>query len=141
MNEEKTIIEVNGIKLEVDLRTAKRIDQFKVGDKVKVLVKSYSSYQSYPGIIAGLDNFKERPTIIVAYIDLQYSSCSLKFTYINKDSADVEICPANDVDLSVDKSDVLNKFDEEIRKKSLEIVEIENRKKYFIENFQRHFEL
>ena len=40
--EEKRIIEVNGIKMEVDLRNAKRIDQFKVGDSVKVLVKSYS---------------------------------------------------------------------------------------------------
>ena len=33
----KKIVEVNGIKLEVDMRYAKRIDEFRVGDTVKVL--------------------------------------------------------------------------------------------------------
>ena len=31
MDENKRIIEVNGVKIEVDLRSAKRIDEFKVG--------------------------------------------------------------------------------------------------------------
>jgi len=34
----KQIIEINGVKLEVDLSTAKRIDEFRVGDTVKVLI-------------------------------------------------------------------------------------------------------
>ena len=37
MNENIRTIEVNGVTLEVDMRYAKRIDQFKVGDTVKVL--------------------------------------------------------------------------------------------------------
>ena len=35
--EEKRIVEIDGVKIEVDLRTAKRIDTFAVGDNVKVL--------------------------------------------------------------------------------------------------------
>ena len=34
-------IEINGVKLEIDLRTAKRVDTFKIGDNVKVLKKEY----------------------------------------------------------------------------------------------------
>ena len=40
--EEKRIIDINGMKMEVDLRTAKRIDTFKVGDNVKVLATEYN---------------------------------------------------------------------------------------------------
>ena len=47
-NENIRTIEINGIKLEVDLRTAKRIDQFKVGDNVKVLKKNGGNFQGVP---------------------------------------------------------------------------------------------
>ena len=40
--EEKRIVEIDGVKIEVDLRTAKRIDTFRVGDNVKVLCKEYN---------------------------------------------------------------------------------------------------
>ena len=33
---DKRIIEINGVKLEVDMTTARRIDEFRVGDTVKV---------------------------------------------------------------------------------------------------------
>ena len=41
MADEKRIIEIDGMKVEVDLRHAKRVDTFKVGDNVKILDKSY----------------------------------------------------------------------------------------------------
>ena len=41
--EEKRIIDINGMKMEVDLRTAKRIDTFKVGDNVKVWLPSITA--------------------------------------------------------------------------------------------------
>ena len=44
MENNKKIVEIDGIKLEIDMRTAKRIDQFKVGDKVKILVKKYDTF-------------------------------------------------------------------------------------------------
>ena len=40
--EGKTMVEIDGVKMEVDLRTARRIDTFAVGDNVKVLCKDYN---------------------------------------------------------------------------------------------------
>lgn len=40
--EERRIVEINGVKIEVDMRTAKRVDSFRVGDNVKVLDKDYN---------------------------------------------------------------------------------------------------
>ena len=61
--EEKRIIEIDGVKIEVDMRTAKRIDTFKVGDNVKVLCKSGDDFKVRPGVIIDFCNFKEKPTI------------------------------------------------------------------------------
>lgn len=80
---EKTIIEINGVKMEVDLRHATIIHQnLKIGSKVKVLDKSssYSGVQVYAGIIVGFENFPSLPTITVAYIKTGYGTESpLKF--------------------------------------------------------------
>ena len=73
-NENKTVIEVNGVKLEVDLRQAVRIDTLGVGDRVKVMVKIYSDYKVYAGVVVGFEPFKELPTIIIAYLDTQYKT-------------------------------------------------------------------
>lgn len=138
---EKTIIEVNGIKLEIDLRHAKKIEQYRVGDKIKVLKKKYSdSYESYFGVIAGFDSFKDRPTIIIAYIETAYNGVNLHFAYINSESKDIEIAPAHDFDLSYEKGEIVGKFDAEVEKKQLEIKDIERKKKYFLDMFGRHFE-
>ena len=40
---ELTTVEINGVKMDVDLRTAKRVDTMKVGTRVKVLTRSYDS--------------------------------------------------------------------------------------------------
>lgn len=56
------IVEINGIKMAIDERTAtiQKVDTFKVGDPVKVLIKEYSSYNAKFGVIIGFDNFKNR---------------------------------------------------------------------------------
>jgi len=138
---EKTIIEVNGIKLEIDLRHAKKVEQYRVGDKIKVLKKKYSdSYESYFGVIAGFDGFKDRPTIIIAYIETSYNGVNLHFAYINNESKDIDIAPAQDFDLSYEKGEIVGKFDAEVEKKQIEIKDIERKKKYFLDMFGRHFE-
>ncbi len=130
--EEKRIVEINGVKIEVDLRTAKRVDQFKVGDAVKVLVKTYSGYESHLGMIVGFDEFKSLPTIIVAYlVGNSYSECPLKFAYLNEKSTDIEICPHNPNDMGVDKADILASFDRHITKKELELREVKEKREYF----------
>lgn len=136
-------IEINGVKLEVDMRTARKVENYKIGDRVKVLVKEYSSYKPYPGVIVAFDMFEKCPTLTVAYLDIGYSGAELKFAYINggpdEDKAQPELAPYND-DIHVDKADVIDRLDKEINKKQTEIEDLERKKVYFLSNFNKYFE-
>lgn len=137
----KRIVEINGIKIEVDLRTAKRIDQFRVGDGVKVLIKNYSSYNSHFGMIIGFDEFKSLPTIIIAYLESgSWSEMPLKFVYINEKTEGTEICLHDPKDLGVEKVDILTQFDRQVAKKEEEIRDLNRKRLYFVEMFGRFFE-
>lgn len=140
MSDTKTIIEVNGVKLEVDLRTARRVDELRVGSRVKCLVKKYDSYDVYPGVIVGFDPFQVRPSITVAYLELDYGGAGLKFKTFNQDTKDFEIVAAIDNDqLEVNKANIIEKMDREAEKKRMELEEIEQRKQFFLDNFKAYF--
>ena len=142
MSEDKnmTIIEVNGVKLEVDLREAKRVDHIRVGTRVKVLKKKYSEYKVYHGIIVGFEPFKVLPTIIVAVVEMDYQEAKIDFVYYNSESKDVEIVIAIDDDrAAIDKQSVIDKMDKEISKKESEIEELRCRKDYFLGNFKTYW--
>ena len=140
MSEETRIIEVNGVKLEVDLRNAKRIDNFRVGDSIKVLLKTYSDYKSYIGVIVGFDNFEKHPTIVIAYLDVEYSSASIRFAYYNSDSKDIEIAPVNNYDIPHSKVSVLDMMDRDINKKEEELRDMKSKREYFLNMFGKYFE-
>lgn len=140
---EKQIIEINGIKMEVDLRHAKRIDHMVVGTKVKLLAKgnSYSSTEVHSGVVVGFEPFESLPTIIVCYLKVDYSSAELKFAYINKETADkYEIVVSVDDELPIAKRDVLAKIDRELEKKRAEIEDMERKRDYFLRHFNTYFE-
>ena len=139
--EETRIIEINGIKMEVDLRHAKRVDSFKVGDRVRVLVKKYSdAFYTYAGMIVGFDNFTEHPTIIVAYVEPSaYDKEPLKFVFINKDTKDVEIAAMVDDFIAADKSVIVAAMDRSIQSNKDQIAEMEARKAYFLKYFGAYF--
>lgn len=140
MNEHKRIVEINGIKIEVDLRTAKRVDQFKVGDAVKLLKKKYNdSYESHPGAIVGFDEFTKLPTIIVAYIESDYSSSSLKFQYINEKTTDCEIAPMQEFERSFSLHNMVEKFDLDIEKTKKTLVDLETKKEWFVNSYKKYF--
>lgn len=140
MEDSKKIVEINGVKIEVDLREAQTVDTFKVGDKVKVLIKSYGdSYKSYPGMIIGFDQFKALPTIIIAYIDAAYSSADIKFVYINSETKDAEICLADRLDLPVSEASVMDLFNREIEANRQKVFELEQKRDYFKQNFNKYF--
>lgn len=139
-NEEKTIIEINGVKMEIDLRTAKVVDQYKVGDYIKILVKDYSDYKSYIGNIIGFDNYKNHPTIVIAYLKSEYTSAEIKFAYYNSESKDMEITQLNNWDIPITKSKILEQFQKEKLKKEQEIQEIDNKAQIFEELFGKFFE-
>jgi hypothetical protein len=141
MEKQTTIIEVNGIKLEVDLRSAKRIDTLRVGDRVKCLVKGYGgSMSTHAGVVVGFEPFPSLPSIVVAYLDTGYASGTLKFQTFNSATKDFEIVPDLDNNaLEVDRAHILAQFDREAEKKRQEVEEIEAKRLFFLANFGRYF--
>jgi hypothetical protein len=142
MEKQTTIIEVNGVKLEVDLRSAKRIDQLSIGSRVKCLVKGYgaSDFATYPGVIVGFDPFPSKPTMNVAYLDTSYGG-GLKFKAFNSDTKDFEVVA--DIDnnrLEIDRDDVLRRMDREIDAKRIELEKLESARAYFLTHFGRCFD-
>lgn len=136
----KRIIEINGIKLEVDLSTAKRIDEFKVGDNVKVLKKGYNNdYNVLAGVIVEFVNFKELPTMIIAMFKQDYSGCRLEFINYNSKTEGVEITPCCEHELKLEKCRVVDKFNQEIEKKKAEMDELTAKRDYFEKYFAKYF--
>lgn len=139
---ETTIIEVKGVKMELDLRTAslQRVDTFKVGDKVKVLrkVASYSEdWESCPGVIVGFDAYRDSPTIIIAFV----SSNAVKLLHINSKTKDVEIVMANENDFeALEKANVIDYMNREIQNAELKVEELKQRKDYFLKFFGQYIE-
>lgn len=140
MDAQTTIIEINGVKLEVDLRNAKRIDQLVIGSRVKCLVKRYSDWATYPGIIVGFEPFPSKPTIVVAYLETDYSAASIKFQSFNADTKDFEVVADLDHNaLEVNRDHVLKLFERDIAKKEMELEEIRQKRKFFLDNFGSFF--
>lgn len=132
-----TIIEINGIKLEIDLRTATRTDTFRIGQNVKVLVKDYQAYASYPGVIVGFDNFKNLPTITICYIKTGYSP-EVKFAYITSETKDIEFCHLSSSDV-IDFSTATRYLDSQITAKESELADLRAKKQYFLDNYNKNF--
>ncbi len=139
--ENKRIIEINGIKLEVDLSTAKRIDEFRVGDNVKVLKKNYNdNFEVLAGVIVEFVNFKELPTMIIAVFKQDYSGCHLEFINYNAKTEGVEIALCCEHELKLEKCRVIDKFNQEIEKKKAEMEELIGKRDYFEKYFQKYFD-
>lgn len=142
MSNEKKIVEINGIKLEIDMRYAKKIEYYKVGDNVKVLIKKYSDiYESYPGVIVGFDQFEKLPTITVCYVQLDYNSAEIKFININDGTKEYEIVHLSEHEKHIDKQRAIDLLDRMVLKAESELTEIRRKRNYFIEKFEQNFNL
>lgn len=140
MESQRTVIEINGVKLEVDLRSAKRIDELRIGSRVKCLVKRYDGYKTCPGVVVGFEPFPSLPTIVVAYLETEWNAAGLKFTSFNAETKDFEI--VSDLDhnaLEIDKGTVLDQFDRELQKKEAELQELRDKKAFFLARFSNYF--
>ena len=138
MEESKRIIEIDGVKVEVDLRTAKRVESFKVGDNIKILDKEYDSYKVKPGIIVDFAEFQELPTIVIAVFDegSWSSTPNISFIYYNKNtSKKVEIVSCSEDEIKVSKEGVIERFEREIQKKKNEYDDLKNKLEYFKTHF------
>lgn len=134
-------IEINGVKFDIDLRHAVRVDRLRIGDRVKVLIKSYGdSYSVYHGVIVAFEPFAMLPTIVVAYMELSYMSCELRFLSYNAKTEGTEVVAATDDDaLAMDKAAILETLDASIEKAEREIEKLQERKRYFLKNFARYW--
>jgi len=136
----KTVIEVNGVKMEVDLRHATRIDQLVVGDRVKVLKKEYTDYRVYAGVVVGFEAFQKLPTIIVAYVKADFTDATVEFIYFNSESKDVEIIKAIDDDtLDLSKPEVMKAFDRELAKLDVKARELKEKRAYVEKHFNAYW--
>jgi hypothetical protein len=142
MSEEtKRIIEINGIKMEVDLRNAKRIDTFKVGDPVKVLDMNYANGEIKAGVIVGFAEFQKKASIEIMVLDNSYSGIDFKFITVSSETdSKYEIVHYNNYEKIFTQSNVIDKFNREIERKKLEIAELERKKKYYVDDFSKAFE-
>lgn len=138
MNENIRTIEVNGVKMEVDMRYAKRIDTFKVGDTVKVLDKRNGKNDMRCGVITDFANFKDLPTMMVAvYRQPEYSwnSPSIEFIPYNSDTKDIEIVGVSNEELQVSHFSVVEMFDSQIQKKRDELNDLIVKRDTFVRYF------
>jgi hypothetical protein len=140
MNEHTKIIEINGVKMEVDLREATTLDTYKCGDLVKILVPEYGdTFKAMAGVIIGFDNFKSRPAIVVAYLDAKFSDAEIKLAYIH-DGGKHEITHASPADVPFSKEQVDQLMDRHIAAKQKELDEAQWRKRQFESWFGKYFE-
>lgn len=142
MNENIRTIEVNGVTLEVDMRYAKRIDQFKIGDTVKVLDNRNDRNEVKTGVITDFANFKELPTIMVAvYKAADYwSKPTIEFVPYNADTKDIEIVGVSAEEVIVSRETVVQKFDDEIARKRDELNDLIVKRDTFVKYFCRERE-
>jgi len=143
-DENKRIVEINGVKVEVDLRTAKVIEHFKVGDAVRVLHPK-APYNNQPeiraGVIVGFCEFEKTPVIEVMELCQEYSGVTFKIVSIGGGiNENVQIAPYSKYEALISQSDIVTRFDREIQKKELELADLNLKKKYFIDEFAKAFE-
>jgi hypothetical protein len=139
-NEFMREIEINGIKVEVDLRTVRQITTYKIGDNVKLLMKSGGDYSVYPGVIVDFVNFKDFPALVVAYFKRDYFGTDIRFVTITKDTEDIDLAPCLPHELSLNKERVVDKFNVEIADAQRKVDELTQKRDYFIDNFAKFFD-
>lgn len=137
MNENIRTIEVNGVTLEVDMRYAKRIDQFKVGDTVKVLDNRDDRNEVKTGVITDFANFKDLPTIMVAVYKAgdYWSKPTIEFIPYNADTNGIEIVGVSAEEVIVSRETIVQKFDDEIAKKRDELNDLIVKRDTFVKYF------
>ena len=133
-------IEINGVKFDVDMTNAKRIDEFRVGDNIKVLRKGYGSgYNVLAGVIVEFVNFKELPTIVIAVFETDYSGSKLNFFNYNAETKDIEITKCSDHELRLEKNKVIDLMNNEIEKYRKQAEDVQAKKDWFLKYFNKYF--
>jgi len=137
------IIQVAGVKMEVDMRHAIKVEHYKVGTIVRILKKSSSygeDYKVYGGVIVGFDQFEKMPSILIAYLSSSYDSAEVEFLTYNDKTKDVEICPADSNFIPFKKATIMARLDAKVLSAEQEVVEAKQKRDYFAKYFTEYFE-
>jgi hypothetical protein len=141
--ENKRIVEIDGVKLEVDLRSAKVIDHYKIGDPVRVLHPSsqYSKNSIKAGVIVGFCEFEKNPAIEILELDENYNGVGFSLvTIVSGEENPIQIAPYDRYSGLVSQSDIVTRFDRKIQEKELELADLKLKKDYFINDFAKAFQ-
>jgi hypothetical protein len=112
MSEDKRIVEINGVRMEVDLRTARIIENYRVGDSVKLLKKRYGTdYDVLPAAIVGFTEFRQLPTIELLALR---RDGTVEFFAFNAQTADIEIAPFNQYEVTFERAAIMELLDAKV---------------------------
>lgn len=144
MSDDNKIIEINGVKFEVDARSAtlRQLDHIKIGSRVKVLIAaSYGdNMEVHHGAVVGFEPFEGSPTVIIAYLKTSYGNpAEIKFLYFTSKSKEKIIVSDENDKESLEASNIVQMMEKEIAKKKNEVQDLEDRKAYFLKNFKSYW--
>ncbi len=125
------IVDIAGVKMEVDLRTAKRVENYRVGTSIKVLKEQYGDYKSYPGVIIGFTEFKERPSMDIMY----FNGSDVEFVSLHKESKGIEIAPFNKYEFEYQRDDIVYRLDRNVVQAEEALRSAQTKRKVFLDNF------
>ena len=132
-------MKIGRIEIECEIQ-AKETNHYKVGDKIKLMKKEYDKFKVFPGVIVDVTPF-DLPTLTIAYIDADSYNIPIKFLYYNDNSEDIQIHPATEHDLLLNPGFVLEAINQEIRKREVEIAELERKRNFIANNLEKFFGL
>lgn len=139
MNELSNISQfsVGAVTIAANREAAIRAEILQVGDAVRVLSKpDYGESKVHTGVIVGFEPFNDLPTIIVAYIEVNYASAEMKMLFFNDKAKGFEIlAAAPDSNIEIERSRVIDWFTTEERKKLNELDELRAKRAYFEKYF------
>ena len=135
-------VTIGEMKVAISADKAQTTHTYRVGDRIKVLVKDYSEYNVFYGVVCDFDNFKNLPSITVVYIENKYGKGEMKFAAINTQTGDkfeiAQCSPEQRID--IEKGDIIQRMQQEIDKKQAEIDDIYRKMNYFDKMFGRWFD-
>lgn len=134
------MITINGQEFELSPKKPD-VKTMRVGDRVKLLIKGYNEWKTYPGIIMSVDDFKTHPTINIVYLNMDYRSSEIKTVAFNDDTKDVEVVflQEDDRTLDIDQGAIMDNFNRLIEAKKAELADLFYKQEYFRKNFGKFF--
>jgi len=112
-------LQINGKTFKIN-QSVEIAEEYKLGDTVRILVKDYSEFVAYSGIIVAIDDFAKSPSVTVCYFTNGYNP-EVKFKTISGNEKDSEISKGGDFDDSLSFDTVISIFENKVLTKKGEL--------------------